>query len=80
MTIPGVNATIAVSILAAVGDFHRVGAPGRLVSYLGRNPRVRQSGTTSPPAMDGSPSTGGRTPAGCWSRPPGSRSAPPDPG
>lgn len=44
MTIPGVNATIAVSILAAVGDFHRFPAPGRLVSYLGLNPRVRQSG------------------------------------
>jgi transposase len=44
MTIPGIDATIALSIVAAVGDFHRFGAPGRLVSYLGLNPRVRQSG------------------------------------
>ena len=44
MTIPGVDATVALSIVAAVGDFHRFGAPGRLVSYLGLNPRVRQSG------------------------------------
>lgn len=28
MTIPGVDATIALSIVAAVGDFHRFGAPG----------------------------------------------------
>jgi transposase len=44
MTIPGVDATVALSIVAAVGDFHRFAAPGRLVSYLGLNPRVRQSG------------------------------------
>ena len=44
MTIPGVDATVALSIAAAVGDFHRFAAPGRLVSYLGLNPRVRQSG------------------------------------
>ena len=44
MTIPGVDATIALSIVAAVGDFHRFGRPQQLVSYLGLNPRVRQSG------------------------------------
>ncbi len=44
MTIPGVDATVALSIVAAVGDFHQFGTPGRLVSYLGLNPRVRQSG------------------------------------
>src|SRR6201987_328607 len=44
MTIPGVDATVALSIVAAVGDFHRFSAPGRLVSYLRLNPRVRQSG------------------------------------
>jgi transposase len=44
MTIPGVDATIALSIVAAVGDFSRFGAPQKLVSYLGLNPRVRQSG------------------------------------
>ena len=44
MTIPGVDATVALSIVAAVGDFSRFSSPNRLVSYLGLNPRVRQSG------------------------------------
>jgi transposase len=44
MTIPGVDATVALSIVAAVGDFRRFSSPDRLVSYLGLNPRVRQSG------------------------------------
>src|SRR5271166_4824157 len=52
MTIPGVDATVALSIVAAVGDFQRFRQPERLVSYLGLNPRVRQSG--------GQPATHGR--------------------
>jgi hypothetical protein len=44
MTIPGVDATVALSIVAAVGDFRRFSSPDKLVSYLGLNPRVRQSG------------------------------------
>jgi transposase len=44
MTIPGVDATVALSIVAAVGDFSRFRTPERLVSYFGLNPRVRQSG------------------------------------
>jgi transposase len=44
MTIPGVDSTVALSIVAAVGDFNRFRSPGQLVSYLGLNPRVRQSG------------------------------------
>src|SRR5205085_12394763 len=52
MTIPGVDATVALSIVAAVGDFHRFSRPEQLVSYLGLNPRVRQSG--------GSPASHGR--------------------
>jgi transposase len=44
MTIPGVDATVALSIVAAVGDFRRFRRPEQLVSYLGLNPRVRQSG------------------------------------
>jgi transposase len=44
MTIPGVDATIALSIVAAVGHFGRFRRPEQLVSYLGLNPRVRQSG------------------------------------
>ena len=44
MTIPGVDATVALSIVAAVGDFHRFRRSEQLVSYLGLNPRVKQSG------------------------------------
>ncbi len=73
MTIPGVDATVAPSITAAVGDFSRFSEPNKLVRYLGLNPRVKQSG--------GQPASHGRitsraapTPAGCWSRRPGWRS------
>jgi transposase len=72
LTIPGVDATVAVAIVAAVGDFGRFSSPQRLVSYLGLNPRVRQSGG-QPPSTGGSPSRAGRTPAACWWRLPGSR-------
>jgi hypothetical protein len=44
MTIPGVDATVALSLAAAVGEFRRFPTPEQLVSYLGLNPRVRQSG------------------------------------
>jgi transposase len=44
LTIPGVAATVALAIVAAVGDFGRFSSPQQLVSYLGLNPRVRQSG------------------------------------
>ncbi len=44
MTVPGIDVAVAVSVLAAVGDFSRFDDPNRLVSYLGLNPRVRQSG------------------------------------
>ncbi|MFF7887501.1 IS110 family transposase [Streptomyces sp. NPDC020794] len=58
MTIPGVAAMTAVTVLAAVGDFHRFDSADKLVSYLGLNPRVRQSG--------GTPAHHGRiTKAGC---------------
>src|SRR5215218_2775153 len=40
MTIPGVDATVALAIVAAVGDFGRFSSPQRLVSYLGLNPRA----------------------------------------
>ncbi|MFL5860734.1 MAG: IS110 family transposase [Solirubrobacteraceae bacterium] len=44
MTIPGVDATVALSIVAAIGDFRRFRHPGQVVSYLGLNPRVKQCG------------------------------------
>jgi transposase len=58
MTIPGVDAMTAVTVLAAVGDFSRFSCADKLVSYLGLNPRVRQSGAA--PAHHGS-----ITKAGC---------------
>ncbi|MEM6945878.1 MAG: IS110 family transposase [Pseudomonadota bacterium] len=44
MTITGVNLTVATGIVAAIGDIARFDSPGKLVSYFGLNPRVRQSG------------------------------------
>jgi transposase len=44
MTVPGVSLISAAAFLAAVGDIHRFSSPKRLVSYLGLDPRVRQSG------------------------------------
>jgi transposase len=39
-----VDATVALSLVAAVGDFRRFSRPEQLVSYIGLNPRVKQSG------------------------------------
>ena len=44
MTIPGVDMVVALAIAAAVGDASRFASPQKLVSYLGLNPSVRQSG------------------------------------
>jgi hypothetical protein len=44
MSVPGVDATVALSIVAVVADFTRFRTPEKLVAYLGLNPRVRQSG------------------------------------
>jgi transposase len=44
MTIPGIDAIVALSIVAAVGDFGRFPRPDKLVAYVGLNPSVRQSG------------------------------------
>lgn len=44
LTITGVNVTVASGIVAAVGDITRFSEPQKLVSYVGLNPRVRQSG------------------------------------
>ena len=40
----GVKLTVAASLMAAIGDIHRFSHPGKLVSYFGLNPSVRQSG------------------------------------
>jgi transposase len=44
MTVPGVSLVSAATFVAAVGDIHRFSSPKKLVSYLGLDPRVRQSG------------------------------------
>lgn len=44
MTIGGVNAIVGASVLAAIGDIKRFSGPEKLVSYLGLNPSVHQSG------------------------------------
>jgi transposase len=51
MSVPGIDATVALSIVAAVGDFTRFRSADKLVAYLGLHPRVRQSG--GHPAMHG---------------------------
>src|SRR4051794_9393723 len=44
MTVPGIDAPVALSIVAAVGDFTRFRTPEKLVAYLALNPRVRPAG------------------------------------
>ena len=44
MTIPGIDMVVALALTAAIGDIQRFEAPEKLVSYLGLNPSVRQSG------------------------------------
>jgi transposase len=51
MTVPGVSLMTAATFIAAVGEIQRFGDPRKLVSYLGLDPRVRQSG--SAPARHG---------------------------
>jgi transposase len=44
MSVPGVNLVSAATFVATVGDVGRFETPRRLVSYVGLDPRVRQSG------------------------------------
>src|SRR5215207_5906762 len=44
MTIPGIDLVVALALKAAIGDVGRFDSPQKLVSYLGLNPSVRQSG------------------------------------
>lgn len=43
MTIPGVNFTVAIGFLSAIGDISRFESPQRLASYFGLVPRINQS-------------------------------------
>jgi transposase len=44
MTIPGIDMVVALALKAAIGDIARFERPQKLVSYLGLNPSVWQSG------------------------------------
>ena len=44
MTVPGVSVQTAAAFMASIGDVGRFSSPRKLVSYLGLDPRVRQSG------------------------------------
>jgi transposase len=44
LTITGVNLIVAAGLVSAIGDVRRFADPQKLVSYVGLNPRVRQSG------------------------------------
>jgi len=44
MTVPGVSLVSAATFVAVVGDAKRFPSPKKLVSYVGLDPRVRQSG------------------------------------
>ena len=43
MTIPGVDVTVAIGFVAAIGEIGRFALPGQLASYFGLVPRVSQS-------------------------------------
>ncbi len=44
LTIPGIGLVTAAGLVAVIGDIGRFARPAKLVSYLGLDPRVRQSG------------------------------------
>lgn len=58
MTLPGIDVCVASGLVAAIGEIGRFSSAEKLVSYLGLNPRVRQSGAS--PARHGRISKAGR--------------------
>lgn len=48
MTVPGIDMVVAVGVLATIGPVTRFEAPDKLVSYVGLNPIVDQSGEGRP--------------------------------
>jgi transposase len=61
MSVPGVNVQTAATFMASIGNIRRFPSPRKLVSYLGLDPRVRQSG--SGPARHGRISKAGASEA-----------------
>jgi transposase len=70
LTITGVNVIVAAGLVAAIGDIRHFSSPQKPVSYVGLNPRVRQSGLGWP-SMAASASAVVATRAPYWSRRPG---------
>lgn len=48
MTIPGIDMVAALGLVAAIGTIDRFKGPDQLVSYVGLNPSVHQSGEARP--------------------------------
>lgn len=73
MTIPGVGAVTALSLVALIGDVSRFATPRQLVGYLGLDPRVasQESEAIAPVTSRGKARP---TRTACWSRPPWERS------
>jgi transposase len=44
LTLPGVSAMTAATLIGVIGDIGRFPTPGQLVAYFGLDPRIRQSG------------------------------------
>jgi transposase len=76
ITIPGIDATTAATMMATIGRIQRFPTPRQLVGYVGLDARVRQSGTALH-GTGGSPSKAPPPPVTCSSKPPGPRSRPP---
>jgi Transposase IS116/IS110/IS902 family len=74
MSVPGVNLHTAATFMACVGNIHRFESPRELVSYLGLDPKVRQSGEERARHSHIS-KEGASAPGTCSARRPGSWSA-----
>jgi transposase len=69
-SVPGIDATVALFIVATVADFTRFRTPGKLVAYLGLNLKST-SPVATPPATGGLPRPAPRTPGAHWWKRPG---------
>ena len=70
MSVPGIDATVAGSIVAAVGEFTRFRTRRSWWPTSGSTPGSA-SPAANPLGTGGSPKPAQRTPAACWSRRPG---------
>ncbi len=71
MAVAGISSVIATAVIASIGDRRsRFATPGKLASYFGLTPRVRQSGPARPSTV-GSPNREMQPLERCWLRPHG---------